>query len=62
MFSIDQSFWIISDDIELSRGIQTKVNNDDFIMVLRTDGRIVVMSDEVEHHLGKSMVSNSQVS
>lgn len=25
-------------------------------MVLRTDGRIVAMSDEVEQHLGKSMV------
>jgi PAS domain-containing protein len=44
-------------DVELSRGIQTKVNNDDFVMVLRTDGRIVAMSDEVEHHLGKSMRS-----
>jgi hypothetical protein len=44
-------------DIELSRGIQMKVNSDDFVMVLRTDGRIVALSDEIEHHLGKSMRS-----
>jgi PAS domain-containing protein len=46
-----------SNDIELLQGIQTKSNNDEFVLVLRTDGRIVVMSDEVEHHLGKSMRS-----
>lgn len=26
-------------------------------MVLRTDGRIVALSDEIEYHLGKSMVN-----
>lgn len=46
-----------SREIELSRGIQTKANNGDFVMVLRMDGRIVALSDEVEHHLGKSMRS-----
>jgi PAS domain-containing protein len=46
-----------SRDIELLRGIQIKSNTSDFVMVLRTDGRIVAMSDEVEHHLGKSMRS-----
>jgi len=45
--------------MELIRGISTNVNNDDFVLVLRTDGRIVAMSDEVEHHLGKSMVKYS---
>ncbi len=30
-------------------------------MVLRTDGRIVAMSDEIEHHLGKSMVNILQI-
>jgi hypothetical protein len=30
-------------------------------MVLRTDGRIVAMSDEVEQHLGKSMVNILQI-
>ena len=35
-----------------------QVHNDDFVMVLRTDGRIVALSDEVEHHLGKTMVTN----
>jgi len=28
-------------------------------MVLRTDGRIVAISDEVEQHLGKSMVKKN---
>ncbi|UJR09105.1 hypothetical protein I4U23_013352 [Adineta vaga] len=46
-----------SRDIDLVRGIQTNVNNGDFILVLRTDGRIVAMSDEVENHLGKTMRS-----
>jgi nitrite reductase/ring-hydroxylating ferredoxin subunit len=46
-------------DIELVRGIQTNLNNGEFILVLRTDGRIVAMSDEVEHHLSKTMVKNS---
>jgi hypothetical protein len=45
--------------MELVRGIQTNLNNGDFILVLRTDGRIVAMSDEVENHLGKTMVSES---
>lgn len=44
-------------DIELVRGIQTNSNNGEFVLVLRTDGRIVAMSDEVEHHLGKTMRS-----
>jgi PAS domain-containing protein len=44
-------------DIELIKGIQTNANNGEFVLVLRTDGRIVAMSDEVEHHLGKSMRS-----
>ncbi len=44
-------------DIELIRGIQTNMNNGEFVLVLRTDGRIVAMSDEVEHHLGKTMVT-----
>lgn len=44
-------------DLELIRGIQTRLNTSDFIMVLRTDGRIVAISDEVEQHLGKSMRS-----
>lgn len=48
---------ILSRDLELVRGIQTRTNNSDFVMVLRTDGRIVSISDEVEHHLGKSMRS-----
>jgi PAS domain-containing protein len=46
-----------SRDMELLRGIQIKSNNSDFVIVLRTDGRIVVMSDGVEQHLGKSMRS-----
>jgi PAS domain-containing protein len=46
-----------SRDIELVRGIQTSVNNGEFVLVLRTDGRIVAMSDEVEQHLGKTMRS-----
>jgi PAS domain-containing protein len=46
-----------SRDIELVRGIQTNLNNGEFILVLRTDGRIVAMSDEVEHHLSKTMRS-----
>jgi len=46
-----------SRDMELVRGIQTSLNNGDFILVLRTDGRIVAMSDEVENHLGKTMRS-----
>jgi hypothetical protein len=44
-------------DVELLRGIQMNVNNDGFVLVLRTDGRIVAMSDDVEHHLGKTMRS-----
>lgn len=43
-------------DIELVRGIHTNVKNGEFVLVLRTDGRIVAMSDEVEYHLNKSMV------
>ncbi len=50
------SYFIIPGDMELIRGISTNVNNGDFVLVLRTDGRIVAMSDEVEHHLGKTMV------
>jgi len=46
-------------DIELIRGIQTNMNNGEFVLVLRTDGRIVAMSDEVEHHLGKTMVKKN---
>ncbi len=48
-------------DIELIRGIQTNMNNGEFVLVLRTDGRIVAMSDEVEHHLGKTMVKKKLV-
>jgi len=44
-------------DLDLVRGIQANVNNGEFVLVLRTDGRIVAMSDEVEHHLGKTMRS-----
>lgn len=44
-------------DLDLVRGIQTSINNGEFVLVLRTDGRIVAMSDEVEHHLGKTMRS-----
>jgi PAS domain-containing protein len=44
-------------DIELVRGINTNLKNGEFILVLRTDGRIVTMSDEVEYHLNKSMRS-----
>ncbi|CAF1461839.1 unnamed protein product [Adineta steineri] len=46
-----------SRDIELVRGIQTNINNREFVLVLRNDGRIVAMSDEVEQHLGKTMRS-----
>ncbi len=46
-------------DIELVRGIQTNMNNGEFVLVLRTDGRIVAMTDEVEHHLGKTMVKKN---
>jgi PAS domain-containing protein len=46
-----------SRDIELVRGIQTNINSGEFVLVLRTDGRIVAMSDEVEQHLGKTMRS-----
>ena len=35
------------------------VKNDEFVMVLRCDGRIVAISDEAEYHLGKSMVKDS---
>jgi hypothetical protein len=49
-------FLMITGDIELVRGIHTNVNNGEFVLVLRTDGRIVAMSDEVEQHLGKTMV------
>ena len=44
------------DDVELVRGIQTNSNGGEFVLVLRADGRIVAMSDEVEQHLGKTMV------
>ncbi|CAF0882523.1 unnamed protein product [Adineta steineri] len=44
-------------DMELLRGIPLNMNNSEFVLVLRTDGRIVAMSDEVEQHLGKSMRS-----
>ncbi len=50
-----------SREIELVRGIQTNINNGEFVLVLRTDGRIVAMSDEVEHHLGKTMVKNLRI-
>jgi PAS domain-containing protein len=46
-----------SREMELVRGIQTNLNNGEFVLVLRTDGRIVAMSDEVEHHIGKTMRS-----
>jgi PAS domain-containing protein len=46
-----------SRDVELVRGIQMNVSNGEFVLVLRTDGRIVAMSDEVEQHLGKTMRS-----
>ncbi|CAF0771376.1 unnamed protein product [Rotaria sp. Silwood1] len=46
-----------SQNMELSSGIPMNVNNGEFILVLRTDGRIVAISDEAEHHLGKSMRS-----
>ncbi|CAF2485566.1 unnamed protein product [Rotaria sp. Silwood2] len=46
-----------SRNMELSCGIPTNVNNGEFILVLRTDGRIVAISDEAEHHFGKSMRS-----
>lgn len=46
----------LSGEKALVRGIPTNVNNGEFVLVLRTDGRIVAMSDEVEHHLGKTMV------
>jgi hypothetical protein len=42
-------------DIDLVREIQSNSNHEEFVLVLRTDGRIVAMSDEVEHHLGKTM-------
>ncbi|CAF3422294.1 unnamed protein product [Rotaria socialis] len=44
-------------DIELVRGIHTNVKNSEFVLVLRNDGRIVAMSEEVEHHLNKTMRS-----
>lgn len=44
-------------DIELVRDIPIHISNGEFVLVLRTDGRIVAMSDEVEQHLGKSMRS-----
>ncbi|CAF0859783.1 unnamed protein product [Rotaria sordida] len=43
--------------MELLHGIPTNLNNGEFILVLRTNGRIVAISDEAEHHLGKSMRS-----
>ncbi|CAF1373984.1 unnamed protein product [Rotaria sordida] len=46
-----------SRDVELVRSIHTNVKNGEFILVLRTDGRIVAMSDEVEYHLNKTMRS-----
>ncbi|CAF1227353.1 unnamed protein product [Rotaria sp. Silwood1] len=46
-----------SRDVELVRGIHTNVKNGEFVLVLRTDGRIVAMSDEVEYHLNKTMRS-----
>jgi hypothetical protein len=59
--SLSQRFFSIVarrclDDVELVRGIQTNNNGGEFVLVLRTDGRIVAMSDEVEQHLGKTMV------
>ena len=53
--------FIFSGEKTLVRSIQTNVNNGEFVLVLRTDGRIVAMSDEVEHHLGKTMVRLSQM-
>ncbi|CAF2059127.1 unnamed protein product [Rotaria magnacalcarata] len=44
-------------DIEFVRGIHTNVKNGEFILVLRNDGRIVAMSEEVEYHLNKTMRS-----
>ncbi|CAF2987649.1 unnamed protein product [Rotaria sp. Silwood2] len=46
-----------SRDVELVRGIHTNVKNGEFVLVLRADGRILAMSDEVEHHLNKTMRS-----
>ena len=43
-------------EIELAHGIHTNAANGEFILILGADGRIVAMSDEVEYHLGKSMV------
>lgn len=42
---------------ELLQGIQTNLNNGEFLLVLRTDGRVIAMSDEAENHFGKSMRS-----
>ena len=47
-----------SGEIGLAQGISTNAANGEFIIVLRADGRIVAMSDEVEYHLGKSMVNS----
>ncbi|CAF1292210.1 unnamed protein product [Adineta ricciae] len=41
----------------LARDIQVHSNTGEFILVLRTDGRVIAMSDEAEHHLEKSMRS-----
>ena len=41
----------------LTSDLSLKLNHGDFTLVLRLDGRIVVITEEAEHHLGKSMVS-----
>lgn len=41
----------------LTYDLSFKINHGDFILILRLDGRIVVISEEAEHHLGKSMVN-----
>ncbi|UJR37084.1 hypothetical protein I4U23_029788 [Adineta vaga] len=44
-------------EMELAREVLVHLNSNEFILVLRTDGRIVTMSDEAEHHLNKTMRS-----
>lgn len=46
-----------SQDIDLTRDIQSNFDNGDFILILRADGRIVAMTEEAEQHLGKNMRS-----
>nr|BAK03302.1 predicted protein [Hordeum vulgare subsp. vulgare] len=41
----------------LTRDVQMHANGGEFILVLRTDGRVIAISDEAEHHLEKSMRS-----